>query len=146
MSKLGLTALAKQDQGETEREKERVDADESKTVSPKEFMKKKNPQSDIQRAVCLGYYLAQHRQTPHFKTKDLATLNVEAAGVKIGNLSQAVNNATKQSHYFAPAGKGNKQVTSHGEAVVDALPDQAAVKVVEANRPKKRKPAKKKPR
>lgn len=113
-------------------------------LSPKEFMRAKAPQSDVQRVVCLAYYLSHHREQPHFKTKELTALNVEAAGPKIGNPSQAVDNATKQNHYLAPAGGGKKQITSFGEDVVGALPDQAAVKVVEDAKPKKRKSGKRK--
>jgi hypothetical protein len=111
---------------------------------PKEFLRSKNPQSDVQRVACLAYYLSHHRGQASFKTKDLTALNVEAAGGKIGNASQAVNNATKQSSYLAPAGGGKKQITALGEDVVAALPNQAAVKTVEANRPKKRRGGKKK--
>jgi hypothetical protein len=39
-----------------------------------------------------------------------------------------VSNAERQSGYFTPAGKGWKQITTHGEDLVKALPDQAAVK------------------
>ena len=113
--------------------------DPTKAPTPKEFMKLKNPRTDVQRALCLGHYLSQHRGKPHFKTKDLKELNTEAAGVQFSNLSVAVSNATSQSKYFVPAGSGSKQVTSRGEEVVNALPDQAAVKALDANKPKKRK-------
>jgi hypothetical protein len=114
------------------------------SLTPKDFLKNKNPQSDVQRVACLAYYLSHHRGQTSFKTKDLTALNIEAAAGKIGNASQAVNNATKQSHYLAPAGGGKKQITAFGEDVVGALPDQAAVKNVETNRPKKRKGGRKK--
>ena len=105
----------------------------------KEFLKAKNPQSDVQRVACLAYYLSHYRGQASFKTKDLTALNVEAAGANIGNPSQAVNNAAKQSHYLTPAGGGKKQISAFGEDVVEALPDQAAVKAVEQNKPRKRK-------
>lgn len=113
-------------------------------MAPKQFLRAKNPQSGVQRVACLAYYLSHYRAQPHFKTKDLTALNVEAAGTKIGNPSQSVDNATKQSHYLAPAGKGNKQITAFGEEVVEALPDQDAVKAVEQRKPKKRKGGKRK--
>ncbi len=106
---------------------------------PKDFLRAKNPQSDVQRVACLAYYLSHYRGQPSFKTKDLTALNIEAAAGKIGNASQAVNNATKQSHYLAPAGGGRKQITAFGEDVVTGLPDQTAVKAVESNKPKRRK-------
>lgn len=108
-------------------------------ISPKEFLRVKSPQTDVQTVVCLAYYMSHYRGQPHFKTKELTILNLEAAGMKIGNPSQAVDNATKQNHYLAPAGGGKKQITAFGEDVVAALPDQAAVKALEQVKPKRRK-------
>ncbi len=73
-----------------------------------------------------------------FKTQDLTKLNTEAAGAKIGNSAQAVANATKISGYLAASGGGKKQITSLGEQMVNALPDQEAVRKVLAEKPKKR--------
>jgi hypothetical protein len=109
--------------------------------SPKEFMRSKAPKNDVQRAACLAYFLAHSRKTAQFKAADVATLNTEAAGPKT-NMSRAVNNATIQNRYLAPAGKGTKQITALGEDVVNALPDQVAVKAAEqaeGRKPKKKK-------
>lgn len=56
-------------------------------------------------------------------------------------MSRAVNNATNQSRYLAAAGHGRKQITALGEDVVNALPDQDAVKAVEQQgiKPKRKK-------
>lgn len=62
-------------------------------TTPKLFLKNKHPITEVQRMACLAYYLTHQRQTPHFKTQDLTTLNTEAAGDKIGNAAQAVKNA-----------------------------------------------------
>jgi len=107
--------------------------------APREFMRNKKPQTEVQKVACLAYFLAKQRQQTQFKTRDLSNLNIEAAGHKIGNPSMAVDNATKQNHYFAPAGGGKKQLTPLGDAIVEALPDQDAVKKVEAEeKPRKR--------
>jgi hypothetical protein len=109
-----------------------VDADADKSeVSPKDFMKSKRPVSDVHRIACLAYYLHHHRGQHQFKTADLTALNTEAAGVRIGNPSQAVANATKQSLYLAAAGGGKKQITALGEEVVAALPNADAVRAAE---------------
>ena len=116
------------------------------SVSPKEFLHIKNPKSDVQRIACLAFYLTHVRDLSHFKTNDLTMLNVEAAAPRLSNPSVAVNNATIQSTYLAPAGSGSKQITALGEEVVNALPDQEAVKIIEEKqRLKKRKATKKKP-
>lgn len=107
--------------------------------SPKGFVRKKDPKNDVQRVACLAYYLTNYRDLAHFKSQDLSVLNTEAAGPRI-NISRAVNNAMIQNHYLAAAGGGQKQITSLGEEVVKALPDQEAVKALEhKGRPKRRK-------
>jgi hypothetical protein len=110
----------------------------SGTPTPKAFIKVKNPQTDVQRISCHGYYLTKFRENPHFKTKALTELNTEAACPKFSNPAVAVDNATK-AHFLAPAGQGNKQLTGLGEELVDALPDQEKVKVlVSEHRPRKK--------
>jgi hypothetical protein len=117
-----------------------ADAERALTA-PKDFMRKKSPATDVQKVACLGFYLAHFRNQREFKTADLTALNNEADGLKIGNATQAVNNATQQNHFFSPAGKGNKRITTLCEDVVDALPDQEKVKQVMVEKaPKRRKP------
>jgi len=107
---------------------------------PKEFVRIKDPKNDVQRVACLAFYLTHTRATAQFKAADLRALNTEAAGPSI-NMSRAANNATNQSRYLAVAGGGKKQITALGEEVVNALPDQEAVKEAEqqGGKPKRRK-------
>jgi hypothetical protein len=107
-------------------------------VSPKDFLRQKNPRTDVQRIACLAYFLTYHRAQPHFKTRDLTAINVEAAGPRLSNPSFAVSNATKQSHYLAAAGGGSKQITALGEEVVNALPDQSAVTAIGGTGPRRK--------
>jgi hypothetical protein len=81
----------------------------------------------VLRATCLAYYLTYARNQPHFKSEEIAKLNTEAAFQNFGNPLKTVNNAMARSHFLAPAGGGKKQMTAHGEDIVNALPDQAAV-------------------
>jgi hypothetical protein len=96
-------------------------------LSPKEFMAQRNPKTDMQRIACLGYYLTHFRKTPHFKTRDLTHLNIEAAQPQLSNPAAAVRNAAAH-RYLSPAGSGQKMITHVGEAVVRALPDLDKVK------------------
>jgi len=107
-------------------------------ATPKNFMKSKQPKTDVQRVACLADYLAQARETPQFKTLDLTKLNTEAAGAKFSNAAVAVNNATSAG-LLAAAGGGKKQITALGEDVVKALPDQDKVKLALQNAKKPRK-------
>jgi|ERR1039457_5354666 hypothetical protein len=104
----------------------------------KQFLKSKSPKQDGLRIACLAYYLTHVKNQPHFKTLDLTKLNTEAAGTKLSNPSMAVSNATTQNNFLAPVGKGNKQITALGEEVVEALPDEEAVKNIMANQKKPR--------
>lgn len=51
-----------------------------------------------------------------------------AAGQKFGNLPRDIDNADRGSGFIVSARKGVKQLTTRGEAVVEALPDRDAVK------------------
>ncbi len=114
---------------------------ERPSVSPKEFMRQKEPQTDIERVACLAYYLTHFRDTPHFKTLDVSKLNTEAAQIKFSNPAFSVVNATNAG-YLTGAGKGNKQLTSHGEELVNALPDREKAAVVSQHRRKPRRKTK----
>lgn len=120
------------------------DFSRDRTLSPKEFIRDKHPVTDRDRVTCLAYYLAHYRDTPHFKTIDISTLNTEAAQPKLSNASVAVENATRDG-YLVPGTKGNKQISPVGEKYVELLPDrEAAREAVQALRTKrtikKRKP------
>ncbi|MFF3173054.1 hypothetical protein ACFVQ0_10545 [Streptomyces sp. NPDC057900] len=95
--------------------------------TPRAFMSQKKPKSLVERIACLAYYLSFYRDVPHFKTSDLVSLNTEAAAPKFGNPSRDCDNADRQNGYLVTAGKGVKQITPRGEAVVQALPDRDSV-------------------
>ncbi|MBN1343599.1 MAG: hypothetical protein JXQ73_13005 [Phycisphaerae bacterium] len=115
------------------------------TLSPKEFLHEKQPQTDIERVACLAYYLSHYHNAPYFKTLDISKLNTEAAQLKFSNPAYAVVNATNAG-LLASAGKGRKQISAIGERFVDALPDRDAAKsLLRHSRPRrtrKKSPAK----
>jgi hypothetical protein len=100
---------------------------EDRSLSPKQFMFEKRPQTDVERMACLAYYLTHYRDTPHFKTLELSKLNTEAAQVKFSNAAKAVDNATR-SHLLVPVGQAKKQLSVVGELYVQALPDRTAAR------------------
>lgn len=108
--------------------------------TPKDFLYEKRPETDVDRAACLAYYLTHFRDMPHFKTTDISKLNTEAAQPKLSNAAYAVNNATQRG-FLTPAGKNLKQLTVIGEQYVAALPDRAAARsAAEAASPRKKRP------
>lgn len=100
---------------------------EDRTISPKDFLADKKPQTDVEKVACLAYYLTHYRNLPHFQTVDISKLNTEAAQTKFSNATYAVNNAF-QSRYLVPATQGKKQLSAAGERFVQALPDREAAK------------------
>ena len=113
--------------------------DDQDTISPKRFLAEKKPTTAVERIACLAYILTHFRDTPKFKTKDLADMNTEAAGHKFANASRDVDNADRKSGFLVSAGAGKKQISVRGEALVEALPDRDAVKQALADHPFKRK-------
>ncbi|HUC30006.1 MAG TPA: hypothetical protein VMR80_10495 [Candidatus Acidoferrum sp.] len=102
---------------------------EDRSISPKEFLRQKQPRTDVERVVCLAYYLTHYRDTPHFKTLDISQLNTEAAQIKFANPAVAVNNSAMYG-YLSATTKGNKQITAMGESFAEALPDREAARQV----------------
>ncbi len=114
---------------------------EDRSLSPKEFLRQKQPRTDVERVASLAYYLTHYRDTPQFKTLDLSQLNTEAAQIKFANAAKAVNNAASYG-YLSATTKGNKQLTAIGESFVEALPDRELARHALANhrRRKRRRP------
>jgi hypothetical protein len=95
------------------------------------FIRIKKPATDVQRVACLGYFLAQTTAQHGFSSKDISKTHTDSGGSAI-NMTRALDNATRGAKYLSNRGPRQKQLTTLGEDVVNALPDQAAVKTVEA--------------
>ncbi len=119
-----------------------VSFSENRDMSAKDFLREKSPKTDIERIVCLAYYLTHYKDTPHFKTLDLSNLNTEAAQSKFSNAAFSVVNATNAG-LLVPAVKGSKQLSAAGELFVQALPDREAARASIENMRIKRKSKKK---
>jgi hypothetical protein len=114
-------------------------------TTAKSFAASKRPSTDVEKVAVSAFYLTYQEATPHFKTVDLERVTTDAA-IEISNFARAVDNATRQSKFLAKAGSGKKQITSLGEAIVNALPDREKVSAALKEGParKKRKIKKKK--
>jgi hypothetical protein len=102
---------------------------EDHSPTPKQFLFDKAPQTDVERIACLAYYLTHFRDTPYFKTLELAKLNTEAAQPKFSNIAYAATNAATAG-YLVSATKSERQISAAGENFVVALPDRTAAKDV----------------
>lgn len=114
---------------ETDFPKSRPNFSDNVSLSPKEFLAQKQPRTDVERITCLAYYLTYFRETPFFKTLDLAKLNTEAAHPKFSNATYATNNAVNTG-YLAPATNGQRQISAAGELFVQTLPDREAARAI----------------
>lgn len=106
--------------------------------TPKQFMAAKRPMTDVEKVTCLAYYLTHFRNTPHFKTEEITSLNTEAAQPTFSNTTVAANNAVQKS-LLSLAGGAKKQITAWGDELVDALPEREKAKAVLDSIPGKKK-------
>ena len=97
-------------------------------ISAKEFLKQKAPKTDLERLVCLAYYLTHTQDTPNFTTRDITKLNADAHGTDFSNAAATAMNAVRQSKLLSTAAGGKKRINTRGEALVEALPDRAKAK------------------
>jgi hypothetical protein len=96
------------------------------------FIRIKRPTTDVQRVACLGYFLAGTTRNPGFSSKDVTKAHTDSGGSKI-NMTRALDNATRSAKYLSNRGPKEKQLTTLGEDIVVALPDQQAVKEIESS-------------
>jgi hypothetical protein len=114
-------------------------------MNAKQFLSAKRPTNFYQRVACLAYFLTHGENVTRFKTRDITRVNTDAAQSKLSNPSLFVAHATATYHFLSSAGGGAKQITTLGEAVVEALPDQAKVKTLQSeHKPRKSSGRKKK--
>ncbi len=92
------------------------------------FVSAKRPSDTYQRLACLAYFLEHHDNKTDVFAKDLTNANSDARQGNISNIVTFLDLATRRHGYFAAVGRGKKHLTTRGAAVVEALPDQAAVK------------------
>ena len=99
--------------------------------SIKQFLKQKLPRDDVARVTALGYFLTHGSNQARWKQADLVKARIEAS-VTDFNISRAISNA-KRAKYLTSAGEhGLYQVTTSGEALVEAMPDGNAMTQINA--------------
>jgi hypothetical protein len=107
----------------------------------KSFLEEKKPKDDVTRVTTLAYFQTHAKQQTSYKTADLRQARIEAA-LSSFNVSRAISHAQRSGYMTTAGRKGTYQITSVGEAIVEALPNQDAVKKTKALAPRRRrKPA-----
>ena len=126
-AKLGLDAPAA---ATAHRRDSREPVDGGSDLGPiKLFLKQKAPDHDVARATTLAYFLTNSKSQATYKTADLSKARIDAALVDF-NMSRAVSHA-QHAGYLTTAGKrGAYQITSNGEALVEAMPNPERIKKV----------------
>lgn len=99
------------------------------------FMISKKPKDNYQRLACLAYYIDRFQGKIDISVKELKRTNTDARGPNISNISAFLADSTRKYGYFTVSDKGKKRLSARGAVVVDALPDQNAVKVAHQNNP-----------
>jgi hypothetical protein len=95
------------------------------------FIRLKRPNTDVQRVACLGYFLVRTTGNHGSSSKDVSKAHTDSGGSKI-NMTRALDNATRQAKYLSNRGPREKQLTTLGEDIVVALPQQQALKEIES--------------
>ncbi len=110
------------------------------------FLQRKAPQDIYQNVACLAYFLTHDGNQPEFSTADLTTASQDARYRRIGNMAQAVKDTERRKHFLmAGRARGAKQLSTLGEQVVEALPDQQKVEqIIESWKPRRKRGRKKK--
>ncbi|HET6255361.1 MAG TPA: hypothetical protein VFE32_14870 [Puia sp.] len=113
------------------------------TISLKEFILAKKPDSHYERIACIVFYLEKFKGLEGCKTIDVTNANSEARQPKFPNPALYVQHATNTYGYLIALGKGKKGISARGEAVIEALPDRETLTGVLKAHPMKKKPSRK---
>src|SRR2546426_3009215 len=107
------------------------------------FLARKKPKTNYQAIAALAYYLKHAESVHEFSMKEIEAANTRARRPRIGNLSQDMSDAERYSHFVTSGTtSGMKQITTLGEEVVEALPDQKLVRdITRTHKGKKRRRA-----
>jgi len=85
------------------------------------FVAEKQPRTDVERVVCLGYCLDRFSGLKEFASTDVTRLNDELGLPRLSNPSFAVRKARTRG-FFAQGEHYRLQITDDGKAVVESLP------------------------
>ena len=101
----------------------------------KGFVAQKHPDGFYERIACLVYHLEKSQGKSEIGRQDIVQANSDARLSKMTNSTVFVKHATHTYGYLTSLGKRKLALSARGEAVVDALPDRAAVEQALASNP-----------
>ena len=127
-------------------EGESIGKNKGKGESIKEFLEKKSPKGNYQKFAVLAYYLCRYKKVEEVNSKILVDANKDAKGIRVDKPKQVLSDAKRKYAFFTDGGGGKQILSSVGEKLVMALPDQEKVAeiVKTARKQLKRKKKKKK--
>lgn len=96
-------------------------------MSIQEFIDAKRPKNNYQLIACLTYYLEKKEQITEVGTLEIREANSRARLPAIANLARDIQNTQYQYQFIMQASEGKKKLTTHGEKIVEVLPDQEKV-------------------
>ena len=121
-----------------------------KPTSIDRFVSEKNPADQYQQVAVLAFYLKEYENNREFKNKDITAANIAARQTAIGNPADAICKAeTRYGFLTKGTTRGTRQLSTLGERVVEAFPNQEEVTTVIKNsrtKVRRRKKVAKKPR
>jgi hypothetical protein len=95
----------------------------SKKISIKEFLIEKAPKSDVQKTLCIGYFLEKYDGLASFNLSDIEDGFRKSKEVVPGNINDKVNKSIRQGHMMeAKEKKDSKKawsLTRTGETEVE---------------------------
>lgn len=104
---------------------------QSNPTSVAAFVREKKPTNNYQKIAVLAYYMQKYENKDEFLLSDLVAANTKAKQTKIGNAARDLRDAKGKYGYITQgASPKSSQITTFGEDVVEALPDQDAVRAL----------------
>ncbi len=101
----------------------------------KSFVTQKRPDGFYERIACLVYHLEKFQGKNEVGRQDIIQANSDARLSKMSNPTVFVQHATHTYGYLTSLGKRKLALSARGEAIVEALPDRAAVEQAMVDNP-----------
>jgi len=93
---------------------------QNKIISLKEFMLEKNPKTDVEKTMLIGYFFEQNKGQQEWTSKDIQGGFKLAKESTPGNVSDKIQKGIKRGLIIAGNKKGYYKLTNSGDKIVGA--------------------------